>query len=90
MRFSQKIGKTSVRNSIQIESIDNKLENRLWNTIQIYFFDVIGFSSKNKIYKDSDLGRILQDIWQNFSGIVRMKFLKMLFRKFLLILLWYI
>jgi len=68
MRFSQKIGKTSVRDSIQIESIDNKLENRLWNTIQINFFDVIGVSSKNKIYKDSDLGRILQDIWQNFFG----------------------
>lgn len=68
MRFSQKIGKTSVRDSIQIESIDEKLENRLWNTIQINFFDVIGVNFKCKIDKDSDLGRILQDIWQNFFG----------------------
>lgn len=38
MRFSQKIGKTSVRDAIQIESIDEKLENRLWNTIIFDFF----------------------------------------------------
>ena len=41
MRFSQRIGKTSVRDSIQIESIDEKLENRLWNTILFNFFDKI-------------------------------------------------
>jgi len=65
MRFSQKIGKTSFRDSIQIESIDVKLENRLWNTIQINFFDIIGLD--NYGVKDaSTLGQIFLFIWQEF------------------------
>jgi hypothetical protein len=68
MRFSQKIGKTSVRDSIQIESIDEKLENRLWNTIQINFFDEIGVNFYQGVVKDSDLGYVFQAIWQEFFG----------------------
>jgi len=68
MRFSQKIGMTSVRDSIQIESIDEKLENRLWNTIQINFFDVIGVNFYHSVEKDSDIGYVFQAIWQEFFG----------------------
>jgi hypothetical protein len=68
MRFSQKIGKTSVRDSIQIESIDEKLENRLWNTIQINFFDEIGVNFYHSVVKDSDIGYVFQAIWQEFFG----------------------
>lgn len=66
MRFSQRIGKTSVRDSIQIESIDEKLENRLWNNIQINFFDVIGVNFNHKIDNDSDIGLVFNSIWQEF------------------------
>lgn len=68
MRFSQKIGKTSVRDSIQIESIDEKLENRLWNNIQINFFDEIGVELNYNVTKDSDIGQVFQTIWQEFYG----------------------
>lgn len=60
MRFSQKIGKTSVRENIQIESIDTKLENKLWNTILNDFFD--------RISNYSDKKQICLIIWKNFFG----------------------
>jgi hypothetical protein len=41
MKFSQRIGKTPKRQSIQIESIDSDLANGLWNNILNDFFDKI-------------------------------------------------
>lgn len=32
-KFSQRIGKTPIKNIIQVESIDNDLKNKLWNVI---------------------------------------------------------
>lgn len=67
MRFSQKIGKTSVRDSIQIESIDEKLENRLWNTILLEFFD----KNKDTAYNyndESDEVAVFIFIWTEFFG----------------------
>lgn len=66
MRFSQKIGKTSVRKSIQIESIDTRLENRLWNTILNDFFDRI--SNSSSYGKESDRAQICLIIWKEFFG----------------------
>ncbi|GAB3004097.1 hypothetical protein GCM10027284_22350 [Cyclobacterium sediminis] len=66
MRFSQKIGKTSVRESIQIESIDTRLENRLWNIILNDFFDKI--SNVSSYEKESDRAQICLIIWKEFYG----------------------
>ncbi len=66
MRFSQKIGKTSVRENIQIESIDTRLENRLWNTILNEFFDRI--SNSSSYGKESDLVQVCLIIWKEFFG----------------------
>jgi len=63
MRFSQKIGKTSVRENIQIESIKTRLENRIWNTILNDFFDRISNSSYGK---ESDRAQICLIIWKEF------------------------
>lgn len=68
MRFSQKIGKTSVRDSIQIESIDEKLENKLWNTVQINFFNRIGTGSYYSVIENSDIGQVFHGIWIDFFG----------------------
>lgn len=68
MRFSQKIGKTSVRDRIQIESIDEKLENRLWNTILDDFFYRLGANPEYYISNESDVGQIFTIIWQEFFG----------------------
>lgn len=66
MRFSQKIGKTLVRENIQIESIDTRLENRLWNTILNSFFDKISNFSSSK--KESDRAQVCLIIWKEFFG----------------------
>lgn len=66
MRFSQKIGKTSFRDSLQVESIDEKSENRLWNVILEDFFYKIGASPEHYVRKDSDVGQVFILIWQEF------------------------
>ena len=66
MKFSQKIGKTLVRDLVQIDSIDEKLENRLWNTIQNNFFKDVGVNINFNEDKESEIGAIFLDIWQEF------------------------
>jgi len=44
-RFSEKYGLKKDRDSIQINSMDVELKNRLWNQIQKYYFDRIEVSS---------------------------------------------
>jgi hypothetical protein len=68
MRFSQKTGKIAVRDSMQIESIDEKLENRLWNVILEDFFYKIGASPEYDVRKESDVGLVFILIWQEFFG----------------------
>lgn len=67
MRFSQKKGKTSVRDSIQIDSIDEKLENRLWNTILSDFINKNRGSSYN-YNDDSDEVAVYIYLWTEFFG----------------------
>lgn len=67
MRFSQKIGKTPIREAIQIESIDKRLENRLWNTILNNFFDKL--SDFTSAYGDeSQKAQVCSIIWIEFFG----------------------
>lgn len=68
MRFSQKIGKTGVRDSIQIDSIDEKLENRLWNTILQDFFYKLGADPGYNKHIESDMGQIFLFVWKDFFG----------------------
>jgi hypothetical protein len=66
MKFSQRIGKTSVRECIQIESIDPDLTNRLWNNILVdYFGDIDNHACSGK---DSKRTFILKMIWGEFFG----------------------
>lgn len=56
MKFSQRIGKTTVREALQVESIDTVLENRLWNDILQNFFSrisdpITGYSPRVGICK---------------------------------------
>jgi len=64
MRFSQRIGKRTVRQSLQIESIDTVLENRLWNNFLNDFFGHIdGYASYGG---ESDQVKICKIIWEEF------------------------
>lgn len=64
MRFSQRIGKTSVRQSLQIESIDTPLENRIWNNFLSDFMEEI--SSYSSYGSESDQAKISKIIWEEF------------------------
>lgn len=62
MRFSQRIGKTNVREALQIESIDSVLQNRIWNNILNDFF-----GHRRDVYTVSyDRVRICKIIWEEF------------------------
>lgn len=65
MKFSQKIGKTPVRNAIQVDSMDQALENRLWNVIYMNLFKVD--------YYDKEASKTIrafqcQMVWTDFFG----------------------
>lgn len=44
-KFSEKYGFQNPRDSFQIHHIDDALRNRIWNQVQIYYFDNIKLSS---------------------------------------------
>jgi hypothetical protein len=60
MRFSQRIGKKSIRDSLQIDSIDQILHNKLWNLILETLFE------KLKSLTRQDAQYICNYIWTDF------------------------
>lgn len=60
MRFSQRTVNTPIRQGVQVESIDKRLENRLWNTILHDFFE------KSKVDSPIEIEEICFNIWTNF------------------------
>lgn len=54
VKFSQRIGKTLIRNAIQIETVDVALENKIWNTI------LSNFIHKLRIVNQFDRNEIQQ------------------------------
>jgi len=49
MLFSERQGYKSVKEVIQVESIDSDLRNGLWNGLQLFYFDNIS-SSRRGVY----------------------------------------
>ena len=64
MKFSQRIGKRPIKTVLQIESIDDDLMNRLWNTIIEDFFDKFSPLSFND--EESEKGHICRLIWVEY------------------------
>ena len=64
MKFSQRIGKTSIKSILQVESIDDDLKNRLWNVILEYFF--LKFNSYSSYGDISEREEIYFIIWKEF------------------------
>ncbi|MDD3737992.1 MAG: hypothetical protein PHP31_01690 [Lentimicrobiaceae bacterium] len=65
MRFSQRIGKKDIRQTLQTGSIDQVLENRLWNNILNDFINKTADYSSSS-YGESRRVKILRYIWENF------------------------
>jgi hypothetical protein len=65
MRFSQRMGLRPVKAVLQVDSIDELLMNRLWNTFIENFYNSI---SDHAFDGDSDRGFICKLIWTEFFG----------------------
>lgn len=64
MKFSQRIGKTPIRQSLQIGFIDTELSNRLWNAILVdYLFEISSYSASGTESKRMYICKI---IWTEF------------------------
>jgi hypothetical protein len=65
MKFSERIGKTAIRTTLQIESVDSALINRLWNCFTENFLAQI--SSQDLPYgKPSPKMQVSEYIWTDF------------------------
>lgn len=64
MKFSQRIGKTPIKTTLQVESIDNVLEIKLWNFTIQHFFDTK--NDQLPTYENSEKTKTCKNIWINF------------------------
>jgi hypothetical protein len=64
MKFSQRIGKVPIKSVLQVNSMDEDLENRLWNIILRDFFEKLSDSTNSS--EDSVRGQVFLLIWRNF------------------------
>jgi len=62
MRFSQKIGKKDIRTTLQIDTIDSELRNRLWNAI----LELKGGTDQYDHYRESTFQQLSRVIWKDF------------------------
>ena len=46
MRFSQRMGLTSIRDTIQVDSMDDALRNGLWNCVLEHYLNPISIQTK--------------------------------------------
>lgn len=62
MKFSQKYGFTAIKNSIQVDSMDEDLRNGLWNVFSIVLLDKIdNGSQRTELYTF-----FIKSLWLNF------------------------
>jgi hypothetical protein len=64
MKFSQRIGKTPIKNLLQVESIDIDLKNRLWNITLEKVFD--NLSSHEDYSHESHQSQYAKLMWKEF------------------------
>ena len=55
-KFSEKYGFKDIRDSLQVESMDDALKNRLWNAIKMDFVDPMRTNLRGVISAGSDIG----------------------------------
>jgi len=63
MKFSQKIGKIPIKTILQVDSMDQDLRNRLWNTLLDSFFYKLDTYAEP--YAESDFEVVCKLIWKD-------------------------
>ncbi|OFX35671.1 MAG: hypothetical protein A2X08_12525 [Bacteroidetes bacterium GWA2_32_17] len=64
MKFSQRIGITTLTKTIQIESVDDELKNCLWNSVKIFFLDSL--DKYDKWGEKTKFEIFCKILWMNF------------------------
>lgn len=62
MRFSQRIGKKELRSTLQLDSIDDDLRNRIWNAI----LELKTGTDRYDPYNESTFQELSREIWGDF------------------------
>jgi len=65
--FSQRYGFKPVKDSMQIDTVDNELRNRLWNALTMFYFDRL--VNNNKFYiinNDKHMKVLLFRLWDRY------------------------
>ena len=65
MKFSERIGKSQIKDIIQIDSIDDDLKNGLWNAVTICYWDKM-LNDDYLNSKSKDTSMFVKRIWINF------------------------
>ncbi len=63
MRFSQRIGKSPVREAFQVKSMDDDLKTTLWNVLYTFYLE--GFTKVSYTHKANGF-QFAQDLWRDF------------------------
>ena len=63
MRFSQRIGKSPVRETFQVKSMDDDLKTTLWNVLYTFYLE--GFTKVSYTHKANGF-QFAQDLWRDF------------------------
>lgn len=66
MRFSERHGFRAVRDSLQIESMDEALRNGLWNVLEIHVWEHGHDLSEYALSTNDYLFALCRRIWVNF------------------------
>ena len=76
MKFSQRHGYTPIKNTIQLETIDDALRNALWSVLQIHYWDTVQsdhdiITSRLRLsnYGNENLRLLCQRLWLNFLKV---------------------
>lgn len=65
MRFSERYGYKRVREIVQIDSVDERLRNRLWNVLKVHVWD----NSVDYAFSyDPDFDSLSHDFWDDYLG----------------------
>lgn len=77
-KFSDKYGYTKPREILQLEDIDKRLKNRIWNTIEnsylnliITSYEPIGFSDRREVFRNPLDYKTFEKLYDEYLAVVK-------------------
>lgn len=66
MRFSERHGHKSVRDSLQIESVDDDLRNGLWSVLELHAWNQVHLGHSTSLEYDKDMTALCRRLWLHY------------------------